>query len=221
MNFIENFISNQYFYTASLKRSGEDDDDFAIIDRCRNGDINSFQVIVERYQKKMLNISYRMLDDYEDACDVVQESFISAYKALPGFRGDSSLSSWLTAIVMNHSRNRLKQRRVRTGRECVSIDAASDPEYGGASLDLPSENASAHDRLEKRELERRVQDCIGSLSDEYRDVVILRDLQEFSYDEIGSILNLAEGTVKSRLFRARDSLKNCLSDVIRVIEGVI
>jgi RNA polymerase sigma-70 factor, ECF subfamily len=220
VNFTENYLSKQYFYTASLNNSGEDAD-FAIIGKCRNGDINSFQVLVERYQKKMLNISYRMLDDYDDACDVVQESFISAYKALSKFRGDSTFSAWITAIVMNHSRNRLKQRKIRTGRECVSIDTTIDLENESASLDLPAENASAHDRLEKMELQRRVQACINSLSGEYKDVVILRDLQEFSYDEISSILNLAEGTVKSRLFRARDSLKDCLSDVIRIIEGAI
>ena len=169
----------------------------------------------------MLNIAYRMLDDYEDACDVVQESFLSAYRALSKFRGDSTFSAWIAAIVMNHSRNRLKQRKTRSYRECLSLDASMDPENENPSFVIPSEDASAYEKLEKIELERRIQNCINSLVDEYKDVVILRDLQEFSYDEISSILKLADGTVRSRLFRARNSLKDCLSDVLRETEGIL
>lgn len=196
------------------------DEDLPVVLNCLNGDAESFQALVERYQKKMLNIAYRVLDDYEDACDIVQESFISAYKALHNFRGDSTFSAWLAAIVMNHSRNRLKQRKTRSSRECVSLDAPKDQQNESVVFELPSEHESAHERLEKMELERRVQNCINTLSDDYKEVVVLRDIQGFSYEEISTSLKLTDGTVKSRLFRARDALKECLSDVIGFIEGI-
>lgn len=195
------------------------DEDLSIITRCCNGDIEAFQVLVERYQKRMLNMAYRVLDDFEDACDVVQESFISAYKALPGFRGDSTFSAWLAAIVINHSRNRLKRKKIRARRESVSLDAPRDPDNESSVFELPAENESAHERLEKMELERRVQHCINTLSAEYREVVVLRDIQGYSYEEISTMLRLSDGTVKSRLFRARDALRECLSDVIVHSEG--
>jgi RNA polymerase sigma-70 factor, ECF subfamily len=197
------------------------DEDLPIIINCRNGDNEAFQALVERYQKKMLNIAYRILDDYEDACDVVQESFISAYRALSKFRGDSTFSAWLAAIVMNHSRNRLKQKKTRACRECVFLDTPKDPENERVLFELPSEKESAQERLEKMEVERKVQDCINTLSDDYKDVVVLRDIQGFSYEEISTVLKLSDGTVKSRLFRARDSLRDCLSDVIGFIEGTL
>lgn len=208
------------FCLVSLQGGVESrDEDLSIITHCRKGDSEAFQVLVERYQKRMLNMAYRVLDDYEDACDVVQESFISAYKALPRFRGDSTFSAWLAAIVMNHSRNRLKQKKTRARRESVSLNAPRDPDNDGSVFELPAENESAQERLEKMELERRVQHCINTLSHDYREVVVLRDIQGLSYDEISTVLRLSDGTVKSRLFRARDALKECLSDVIGHIEG--
>ena len=219
MDIIAIEVAAEYFSPFIQSNTEIRDEDLHIIDNCRNGDIESFQVLVERYQKRMLNISYRVLDDYEDACDIVQESFISAYRALPKFRGDSTFSAWLAAIVMNHSRNRLKQKKTRACRECVFLDTPKDPENESVLFELPSENESAHKRLEKMEFERKVQDCINRLSDDYKEVVVLRDIQGFSYEEISTVLKLSDGTVKSRLFRARDSLKDCLSDVIGYIEG--
>jgi RNA polymerase sigma-70 factor, ECF subfamily len=219
MDIIATRVTANYFSPFIKGNTEFRDEDLPIVLNCRNGDIEAFQALVERYQKKMLNIAYRFLDDYEDACDIVQESFISAYKALPKFRGESTFSAWLSAIVMNHSRNRLKQKKTRACRECVYLDTPKDQEKDGVSFELPSENESAHEKLEKMELERRVQDCINTLSDDYREVVVLRDIQGFSYEEISTSLQVSDGTVKSRLFRARDSLKDCLSDVLGFIEG--
>ena len=190
------------------------DDDLVYVTQCKNGNLDAFQLLVERYQKRMLKIAYRMLDDYEDACEVVQESFLSAYKALANFRGDAAFSTWITTIVINHSRNRLKQKINHSCHECIFLDAPVETEDGSTLMEIPSEDCSAHERLEKRELERKVQDCINALDDEHKDVVILRDIQGFSYEEISSMLKLTDGTVKSRLFRARNVLKDCLMDVL-------
>jgi RNA polymerase sigma-70 factor, ECF subfamily len=206
---------------GSSRDHGVREDDLVFITQCRKGDVDAFQMLVERYQKRMLNTAYRMLDDYEEACEIVQESFLSAYKALPHFRGDATFSSWITTIVMNHSRNRLKQKKIRRRHEFVYLDAPVETEDGAVPVEIPSQDCSAHEILAKRELERRVQDCINALDNEHKDVVILRDMQGFSYDEISSMLNLADGTVKSRLFRARNSLRDCLADVLDHAEVIL
>jgi RNA polymerase sigma-70 factor (ECF subfamily) len=188
----------------------EETGDAEVVERVRSGDIEAFSILVRRYQKRMLNVAYRMCGDYEDSCDIVQDSFISAFKALKGFRGEASFPTWLTGIVMNNTRNRLRQRsgaRFRT----VSLDAAGGPaEEGRRPPDIPSGEPSPFDELGDREIQAAVQACIGTVEPEFREVMVLRDIRQHSYSEIGAILGLPEGTVKSRLFRARECMKECL-----------
>ncbi len=196
------------------KRNSLQDDDNHYVALCQGGDTNAFQVLVERYQKKMLNIAYRITGDYEEACETVQEAFLSAFKAIKKFRGEAAFSTWLTGITMNHARNRLKKMRSHSHHEGVSIDDPIETETGQILYDHPSQEEPIIEQLEKKELQAKVQECIGTLDDEFREVLVLRDMQEFSYDEIHAILNIPEGTIKSRLFRAREALKNCLNKVI-------
>jgi RNA polymerase sigma-70 factor (ECF subfamily) len=190
------------------------DDDAGFVARCRRGDTEAFAVLVRRHQKKMLNVAFRMIGDHDEACDVVQEAFLSAYRAIGKFRGDARFSTWLCGIVLNHSRSHLTQKVARTRREAGSLD---DPvkSKNGSFLNEPCfQEGSIVERLEKRELDEKVQDCIGSLDGEQREVLVLRDIQGFSYEEIGIMLKLPEGTVKSRLFRARNALKDGLFRVL-------
>jgi len=189
------------------------DDDY-YVSLCQGGDTGAFQFLVERHQKKMLNIAFRITGDYEEACETVQESFLSAYRSIKKFRGDAAFSTWLTGITMNHARNRLKKMRSLSHHEGVSIDDPVVTETGHAFLDPPSQEAPAIEQLEKKEVQDKVQECIATLDDEFREVLVLRDIQEFSYDEIRDILNIPEGTIKSRLFRARDAMKKCLNRVL-------
>ena len=186
------------------------DDDTEFVSRCQKGDIDAFEVLVTRHQKKMLNIVYRITGDYDDACEVVQESFLSAYRAIRKFRGDAKFSTWLTGITVNHAKNRLKQTQSRSYHEVLSLDDPVETESGQITLDPPSQEASAIEQLERKEVQEKVQECIGGLDKDQRAVLVLRDIEEFSYDEIGSILKIPDGTVKSRLSRARDALKDCL-----------
>ena len=195
-------------------RDSPQDDDNHYVALCQGGDTNAFQVLVERYQKKMLNTAYRITGDYEEACETVQEAFLSAFKAIKKFRGEAAFSTWLTGITMNHARNRLKKIRSHSHHEGVSIDDPIGTETGQIFYDHPSQEEPIIEQLEKKELQAKVQECIGTLDDEFREVLVLRDMQEFSYDEIHAILNIPEGTIKSRLFRAREALKNCLKKVI-------
>ncbi len=191
-----------------------DDEDAAYVLLCKKGDTDAFEVLVERHQKRMLNLAYRITGDYDEACDVVQEAFLSAYRAIRSFRGESKFSTWLYGIVVNHARNRIQQAKSRLRHETRSIDDPIEMKNGSLSRQVPDCGESAVEELEKREVEKKVQECIGSLDGEHREVLVLRDIQGFSYEEIGDMLKLPEGTVKSRLFRARATLKDCLVRVL-------
>lgn len=178
-----------------------------MIDRVRGGDSEAFSILVRRYQKRMLNAAFRMCGDYEESCDIVQDSFLSAFRALKQFRGEASFPTWLTGIVMNNTRNRLKQKKsflVST----VSLDAQG--QEGFCFPDIPSGELSPFEQLGNKEIQAAVQDCIGTIEPEFREALVLRDVQQYSYAEVCAILGLAEGTVKSRLFRARAAMKECL-----------
>ncbi|MCX5916083.1 MAG: sigma-70 family RNA polymerase sigma factor [Deltaproteobacteria bacterium] len=190
------------------------DDDFQLVSSCRKGEIDAFEALVEKYQKKMLNVAYRMIGDYDEACEVVQDAFLSAYRSIKKFRGEARFSTWLYSIVMNLSKNRMKQIKTRGAREVYSIDAPAETEEGSIRRDPPDQGPSILEQMEKKEVDARVQGCINGLDSEYREALVLRDIQGFSYVEIRDILKVPEGTVKSRLFRARDALKECLKKVL-------
>ena len=158
----------------------------------------------------MLNIAFRMIGDYDEACDVLQEAFLSAYRAIGKFRGDARFSTWICGIVLNHSRSHMTQKAARSRREAGSLDDPVKSKDGSLMNEPRSQEESVIERIEKREVEAKVQECINFLDGEQREVLVLRDIQGFSYEEIGVMLKLPEGTVKSRLFRARNALKDFL-----------
>jgi RNA polymerase sigma-70 factor (ECF subfamily) len=189
-------------------------DDFRLVRSCQEGEIDAFEALVEKYQKKMLNVAYRMTGDYDEACEVVQDSFLAAYRSIKKFRGEARFSTWLYSIVLNLSKNRVKQIKARGAREVFSIDAPAETEEGPMRMDPPDPGPSILEQMEKKEVDARVQGCINGLDTEYREVLVLRDIQGFSYEEIRDILKIPDGTVKSRLFRARDAVKDCLKKVL-------
>jgi RNA polymerase sigma-70 factor (ECF subfamily) len=191
------------------------DNDASLAQACRNGDLAAFETLVERHQRMMINIAFRMTGVYEDACDIVQDAFIAAWRKIGDYRGEAQFSTWLTAIVINLSRNRLQQTQQRSRREAYSLNAPLPGGAGEALPDPPSATRSVLEQLEQAELHRFLQHCIAALTPEFREVLVLRDMQELSYEAVGSALKLREGTVKSRLFRARDALKDCLKKAVR------
>ena len=197
-------------YIPGIKSASAPDADAALVALSTKGDLDAFESLVVRHQKRMLNIAFRLVGDYDEACEVVQDAFVSAYKNIGAFRGDAKFTTWLTSITLNLSKNRLKAMRSRLDPVSYSLDDPVRTDDGELTRDLPSKEPSALDRLEKQDIRSRVQDCIKALEPEYREVIVLRDMQDFSYDEIGGMLKLREGTVKSRLFRAREAIKDCL-----------
>ncbi len=191
-----------------------EDEDFHLVSSCRKGEIDAFEALVGKYQRKMLNLAYRMIGDYDEACEVVQDAFLSAYRSIKKFRGEARFSTWLYSIVVNLSKNKMKQRKTRGIREVYSMDSPPQTEEGSKRMDPPDPGPSALEQMEEKEIETRVQECINGLDSEYREVLVLRDIQGFSYEEIRDILKIPDGTVKSRLFRARDAIKECLKKVL-------
>ena len=190
------------------------DDDAALVSASAKGDVGAFEQLVARHQKRMLNVAYRLTDDYDEACEVVQDAFVSAYKNIKTFRGQAKFTTWLTAITVNLSKNRLKQMRSRQGHIAFSLDDPVQTDEGLMTIDPPSKEPSVLSVLEKRDFRDRVQECIKALDPAFREVLVLRDMQDFSYEEIGSMLKAREGTVKSRLFRAREAIKDCLKKAV-------
>ena len=188
------------------------DDDLAYVSLCREGNVDAFEVLVRRHEKRMFNIAYRIIGRYDEAGEIVQDAFISAYKNIKGFKGEARFGTWLYAIVINHSRNRLKQLRSRQYREARSLDDPITTPDGEIAQDPPSGEPSALDRLEARDVQHKVQECIKCLDAEFREVIVLRDIQGFSYEEISAILKKPVGTVKSRLFRAHEAMRAYLQD---------
>lgn len=197
-------------YGLRINEVPEAVNDAALVLSSQKGDLAAFESLVVRHQKRMLNIAFRLINDYDEACEVVQDAFVSAYKNIRTFRGDSKFTTWLTTITLNLSKNRLKQMRSRQSRVSYTLDDPLWADDSEVTRDPPSREPSVLDRLEKQDVQGKVQDCIKALEPEYREVLVLRDMQDFSYGDIGGMLNMREGTVKSRLFRARAAIKDCL-----------
>jgi len=189
------------------------DEDYGLVTLSKNGDVDAFEILVRKHQKRMLNIAYRMVGNYEDACEIVQDAFVSVYKNIKKFDERSMFSTWVYAIVINLSKNRLKQLKTKTHYE-HSIDDPLPEDNKNIKAEFASNEPSVLERLEQTERQQKIQGCIDSLDNEHKEVIILRDIQGFSYDEISDMLKIPEGTVKSRLFRARDALKNCLKKFV-------
>jgi len=196
------------------RQKGELREDTDIVASIRSGNIDEFEKLVQKYQKMAFNIAYRITGSYEDACEVVQDAFLSGYQNLDGFKGASKFSTWLCTIVINLSRNRTNKMKAENRYEQFSIHDPAETVDGPIERQVSSGEPTALDKLEKEELRKKVQDCIRGLGHEFREVIVLRDIRGFSYDEVAAILNIAEGTVKSRLFRARDAIKDCLKKVM-------
>lgn len=179
-------------------------DEPQLVDRSRDGDLSAFNAIVERYQSQVYNVSARILGDRHLAEDVAQETFIKAHRSIDGFRG-GSLRAWLLRIASNLS---LDATRSRKRRPTESLEAASER----PSFSVPSGAPGPEQEAMQGELREAIQDCIMSLPDDQRAVVVLVDVQGLSYDEAAEAIGSAVGTVKSRLARGRRRLRDALME---------
>jgi RNA polymerase sigma-70 factor (ECF subfamily) len=182
-------------------------DDQLLVVASKNGDQEAFAQLVQRYQRLVFNLVYRMLHQYEEATEITQETFLAAWQGLPSFRGDARFPTWLYRIAYNCSLKQLELRK-RDRALQVALEAKKTLENVN---DEQRENAE----LDARDRQILIQEHLSHLPSKYRIVLILRHLQDMTYEEMAEILTMPIGTIKTHLFRARNLLKERLQSLNR------
>jgi RNA polymerase sigma-70 factor (ECF subfamily) len=191
-------------------RMGEREVDQELVARVQKGDKRAFDLLVRKYQHKVINLISRFVRDHSEVYDVAQEAFIKAYRALPNFRGDSAFYTWLYRIAINTAKNYLVAR----GRKLpsVDIDAQEAEQYQGESS---LKDYETPERLSLRdEIEATVFKAIEELPEDLRIAITLREMEGMSYEEIAEAMQCPIGTVRSRIFRAREAIDNRLKPLM-------
>jgi RNA polymerase sigma-70 factor (ECF subfamily) len=186
----------------------------SLIARMKSGDLSAFDDIVEQFQPMVYMLSLRVLADPEDARDATQESFLKVYRHIGGFRGEASLKTWICRIAINQARSMERWWRRRKRKETCSLDApvSLNGEDDLVQIDfLSSSSASPEAETLSRERERQLESAISRLKKDFRIAVILRDIEGLSYEEIAWVTGISVGTVKSRIARGREMLREVLT----------
>jgi len=181
-----------------------------VIENCKAGDEKAFSEIVLQRQKKVFNIAYRMLGNSEEARDLAQEVFISVFESIKDLREEIKFDAWLTQITLNHCRNRWKYLKRRQYFNSDSLDDPIETEDGSVPKAVYDPSDDPETVLEKKMIQELIQRGLLKLKEDQRELLVLRDLQGYSYEEMGETLGLPEGTIKSKLHRARMDLKEVL-----------
>lgn len=213
----QNFLQQRFCLCPVLAAGGSEViqvtglSDEALVERAKKGDLDAFEMLVSRYERKVYTIAYRLTGHHEDASDIAQDAFIRVYTRLGDFRGDSSFYTWLTRIVTNACKDELRRRK----RQNVTyLDQPVESDDGDMTRQMADEATDGPEQaLERREMQSSVQKAIQSLDDHFRMVLVMRDIQGLSYNQIADALGENLGTVKSRLNRARSALKEALESM--------
>jgi len=184
--------------------------DEALVRAFQSGDKAAFDKLVLKHKDKLFNIIYWFLGDYEEANDCAQETFIKLFRSLKKFRFESAFSTWLYRIAINTSKNRLKSSEYRWKKRTVPIENPEGSKGGNPFREIKDDSPSPVIEFEKKERLRLIKKAINSLSEEQNRVIVLRDIQGLSYEEISGITGLNLGTIKSRIARGRLELRNKL-----------
>jgi RNA polymerase sigma-70 factor, ECF subfamily len=183
-----------------------------LVRRLQEHDEDAYVEIIRLYQHKVFNLIYRMIGNREEAEDIAQDVFITVFKSVDTFRGESKFSTWLYRIAANHCKNRMKYLGRRHHKDTGVLDEEAERAMASSQPSATTPHIDGPDRvLEGLQLEKLVQEGIALLDEEHRMLVVLRDVEDLSYQEISTITGLPEGTVKSRLHRARMALKEHLA----------
>jgi RNA polymerase sigma-70 factor (ECF subfamily) len=180
--------------------------DTVLIRAVQTGDMAAFDELVLKHKDRLFNLVYWFLGDYQEANDCAQETFIKVFKSIKKFRLESTFSTWLYRIAINTCKNRIKSSAYKWKKKTVSLETSN----GNPFSEIVNGSPTPAMALEKKERMMRIQNAINSLPEEQNQVVVLRDIQGLSYQDISDITGLNPGTVKSRLARGRLALKNQL-----------
>ncbi|HEY4732730.1 MAG TPA: RNA polymerase sigma factor RpoE [Gammaproteobacteria bacterium] len=189
---------------------GESNVDQYLVERVQRGDKQAFDILVRKYQHKLVKLILRYVHDPDEVLDVAQEAFLKAYRALPGFRGESAFYTWLYRIAINTAKNHLISQGRRPPDDDVNIEDAEQLEVDTGLKDY----ATPEHLLAKDQIEATVYEAIDQLPDDLRIAITLRELEGLSYEEIAEAMGCPVGTVRSRIFRAREVIHNKLKPLL-------
>jgi len=195
--------------TQCLNGQAAIEDDVSLVTRFRNGDEEAFDELVRKHQQRAFHIAYQIVRSYEDANEVAQDAFVKVYQHLAEFRGESAFTTWLYQIVANLARNRVRYNQRRHKDDSVSLDL-DEGEDGPPRLQLADPSVTPDKLAAAAEHARVIQQAMGQLSEGHREVLVLRVVQDLSYEEIARVLECSLGTIKSRIARAREELQKIL-----------
>ena len=186
----------------------KNDSDHVLIERAREGDKKAFELLMLKYRQRVHHLLVCVLHNAEDVLDVSQEVFTRAYQALPSFRGDSAFYTWLYRIALNSARNHMA---AQARRAAVSMGDVEEQFAGNEHL---RDNASPENLLMRDELQRAIYEAFMLLSEDMRTSIMLREVEGLSYDEIATVMGCPIGTVRSRIFRARETIEKRLQPLL-------
>lgn len=179
-----------------------------LIVRCQSGNRDAFDELINRYQRYVFNLVYQHLGDIDEIDDVAQEVFLRIFKFIRKYRGQASLESWIYKIVLNYCRTHARRRSNITRLFVPMTSGKRDDEHSFELLDvLPDQSYNPEKAMEHRKLAQEILDAVRGLPQIYRNILIMREVNELSYEEIAEILGISIGTVKSRISRARDLVR--------------
>jgi len=202
-----NKMSDQRKEKKKDRDSRPSDED--LIERFQKGDLYAFDLIVKRYKDQLLNFVYRFVGNQEEAEDIVQETFLRVYRKRKAYKRIAKFSTWIYTIAGNLSRTELRRRKRR------KLFSVTDMGFEDRDYEISDEGYNPESQVEGRLQEEIIQKEINNLSPKFREVIVLRDIQELSYEEISKIIKVPIGTVKSRVNRGRLKLQNRLKDLKR------
>ncbi len=185
-----------------------------VIESCKDGNEKAFGEVVLAYQRRVYNIAYRMLGNKEEAKDLAQEVFLSVFESIKNLREEVKFEPWLIQITLNHCRNQWKYLKRKKYFQSDSLDDPIETEEGEIARQVYDPSDNPETLLEKKMIQDLIQRGLLQLKEEQRQLIVLRDLQGLSYEEIGKLFSLPEGTVKSKIHRARMDLKEQLERMI-------
>ena len=189
---------------------GEKNLDQALVEKVQRGDKHAFDLLVKKYQHRIMNVLSRYLHNPDDVMDITQEAFIKAYRALPTFRGESAFYTWLYRIAINTAKNHLVAQARRPTQGLVDNQEAEQYD----SADLLRDNATPERLLQKEQVQAVIHKAFEDLPDDLRTAISLRELEGMSYEEIADAMDCPIGTVRSRIFRAREAIDKKLEPLL-------
>jgi RNA polymerase sigma-70 factor (ECF subfamily) len=195
-------------------------EDLTLVERVKSGDQRAFRVLVERYQKKIYAVALGMVKDKEEAMDIAQEAFVKVYKYLDHFKGDSSFYTWVYRITANLCIDAIRKRGAMRG-DPVEFDESIAQDISEANLGALGSRLGTNPQKSalRRELAEKIQEALQQVPEKHREILLLREVEGMSYEDLSRTLNIPKGTVMSRLFHARTKVQKILSEYLELDEA--